>query len=233
MEQIRIKINGSKMILLGVFLFAMLFMTMGISLAKEGEPKYGGTLRIITWGSSGGFDVMKSRVPFGLGSEVGHRVMETLFDRGHKGELIPVLGLSATPSTDGKIWTIKLRKGVKFHDGTPFNADAVVHHWQRILDPKKRLISRVFIRPISSVQKTGDYEVQFHLKHAWLAFTAVLTNPSGFISPIPSPKAVEADVQHRAPVGTGPFIFKEWKSGDRIVLKKNPEYWLKRQTIPG
>ena len=227
MEGIRSKTNGFKVALFAVLVFGILIMTTRVSSAKEGEPKYGGTLRFISWSIANGFDVIKSRSPFGLGADAGHRVMETLFDRGHNGELIPVLGLSAIPSADGKIWTIKLRQGVKFHDSTPFNADAVVHHWQRILDPKNRRLARIATSPILSIQKTGEYEVQFLLKHAWLPFTAILTNPAGFISPIPSPKAVEDDVQNRAPVGTGPFIFKEWKSGDRIVLTKNHDYWQK------
>jgi len=226
MEGIRNKTNGLKMTLLAVLVFGMLIMTPGLSLAVEGEPKYGGTLRLVSWGSVSGFDVLKTRSPFGVGSEAAHRVMEMLFDRGPNGELISVLGVSATESADGKIWTIKLRQGVKFHDGTPFNADAVVYHWQRILDPETRLIFKITIKPILSVVKTGEYEVQFNLQHAWLPFTSILTNPAGFVSPIPSPKAIREGIQHRSPVGTGPFIFKEWKGG-RIVLTKNSDYWQK------
>ncbi len=227
MERIRKRTKALKRVLFAMLVFGILIMTMGISSAKEGVPKYGGTLRLISWGAAGGFDVIKSRGPFGVGADAGHRVMETLFDQGQNNELIPVLGLSATASADGKTWTIKLRRGVKFHDGTPFNADAVVFHWQRILDPENRLLARIMIAPILSVEKTGDFEVQFLLKHAWMPFTAILASSSGFISPIPSPKAVKEDVQNRAPVGTGPFIFKEWKSGDRIVLTKNHDYWQK------
>ena len=65
------------------------------------------------------------------------------------------------------------------------------------------------------------------MKHAWLPFTAFLTQPNGFTAFIPSPKAVAGDVQNHAPVGTGPFIFKEWKRGDRMVVRRNPNYWQK------
>jgi len=190
-------------------------------------PKYGGTLRFLGEIDAMGFDAIKARSAIGGGRAVGSLVMEKLFARDQHDDLVPVLGLSASPSEDGKTWTIKLRQGVRFHDGTPFNADAVIHHWQRLLDPKNRYRQRILFRPIIGVEKTGEYEVRFLLRHAWLPFMAVLTDPSGFTALIPSPKAVRENLQNRAPVGTGPFVFKEWKSGDRIVVTKNPNYWKK------
>ena len=195
--------------------------------AQAAEPKYGGTLSVVGEVDGMGFDALKTRAMIGGGRVVGNLVMEKLFDRGKEGELNPSLGLSATSSADGKTWTVKLRQGVKFHDGTPFNADAVVSHWQRLLDPKNRFRGLLLLRPVTSVEKTGDYEVRFDLKHAWLPFTSFLTSPAAFTALIPSPKAVENGIHNRAPVGTGPFIFKEWKSSDRIVVTKNPEYWQK------
>lgn len=212
---------------------AMILIVAGMLLlcpqtsAQVAEPKYGGTLRVIGEVEGMGFDAIKSRFLGGAGTVIGNLVMEKLFDRGAQGELIPVLGLSATSSEDGKTWIIKLRHGIKFHDGTPFNADAVVHHWQRILNPANRFRELIFLRPIVSVEKSGEYEVRFNLKHGWLPFTAFLTNPMSFTSLIPSPKAVRDDAQTRAPVGTGPFVFKEWKSGERVVVTKNPDYWQK------
>jgi len=101
MKKGRTKKNVFKMILSALLIIGMLIITIGLSSAKEGPPKYGGTLRIVSWSNVSGFDVVKSRSPFGVGSEAGHRVMETLFDRGENGELIPVLGLSAVESEDG------------------------------------------------------------------------------------------------------------------------------------
>jgi 4-phytase/acid phosphatase/peptide/nickel transport system substrate-binding protein len=194
---------------------------------RAAEPKYGGTLTFVGEIDAMGFDAIKARSLVGPGRLLGNLVMEKLFNRGKDGGLIPVLGLSATPSSDGKVWTIVLRRGVTFHDGTPFNADAVVSHWQRLLDPQNRYRGRLLLRPIVSVEKTGDYEVRFNLKHAWLPFTSFLTSPTGFAGLIPSPKAVADGVHNRAPVGTGPFVFEEWKTGDRMVVTKNPNYWQK------
>ncbi|MCP3901688.1 MAG: hypothetical protein GY707_18415, partial [Desulfobacteraceae bacterium] len=67
-----------------------------------------------------------------------HLVMDRLFTFGPTGQIVPSLGLSAKNSEDGKFWDISLKKGIKFHDGTPFNANAVVHHWKRILNPDNK-----------------------------------------------------------------------------------------------
>jgi 4-phytase/acid phosphatase/peptide/nickel transport system substrate-binding protein len=194
------------------------------ALAAYATPKHGGSLQVADEIDAVGFDAIKASSLTGIGGMVGNLVMERLFEMDKDSRLIPVLGLSATPSADGKAWTIRLREGVSFHDGTPFNADAVVLHWQRILNPENRYRAMILLRPITSVEKTGEYEVRFNLAHPWLSFTASLASPHGFAALIPSPKAVADDIQNRAPVGTGPFVFKEWKSGDRIILTRNSQY---------
>ena len=209
-------------------LIVISFMSTGMPGAiQAADPSYGGTLRFVGEVDALGFDALKARSLAATGRRVGNLVMEKLFNRGDNGELVPALGLSARTAENGKVWTIKLRQGVTFHDGTPFNADAVLAHWQRLLNPENRYRGRLFLRPIESVEKTGVYEVQFRLKHTWLPFTAFLTSPAGFTALIPSPKAVAEGVHHRAPVGTGPFIFKEWRRGDRITVTRNPDYWQK------
>lgn len=227
MELIKITTIVTKKILFAVLFISTLAITAGSAFTQEGKPKYGGTLRVISEIDAYGFDILKARSSIGLSTDAGHLVMEKLFNMGPDGELIPALGLSATSSEDGKTWTIKLRKGVKFHDGTPFNADAVVHQWQRILKPENLYSFHIFIQPVASVKKTGEYEVQFLLHHPWLAFKSTLSSSKGFVPLIPSPIAVEEGIHHRAPVGTGPFIFKEWKTGNKIILTKNPDYWQK------
>lgn len=205
-----------------------LVFAMG-SLSGATEPKSGGTLVFGAENDFAGFDLLKAR-GFAICDAIAmNTIMERLFDSDETGELIPVLGLSAEPSEDGKTWTIKLRQGVSFHDGTPFNADAVVHHWSRILDPANRFRGRSNVQPVQAVEKIDAFTVRFKLAHAWLPFPKILTETRGLTMFIPSPKAVEADVQLRAPVGTGPFMFKEWKSGDQFVVGKNPRYWRENE----
>lgn|GEM_PF-1520844 len=190
-----------------IYMLLILSISYSVSTMAWAGPIYGGTLRLLGEVDAMGFDAIKARSALGGGRAVGSLVMEKLFARDNNDEIISVLGISAKPSEDGKAWTIELRRGVRFHDGMPFNADAVIHHWQRLLDPKNRYRQRILFRPIIGIEKTGEYEVRFLLRHAWVPFMAVLTDPSGFTSLIPSPKAVKEEVQNRTPVGTGPFVF--------------------------
>ena len=192
-----------------------------------GERKYGGSIGVGVESDFPGFDALKAGSLSMSSSSAMNVICERLFDMDDDGNLEPVLGLSATPSEDRRTWTIRLRKGVTFHDGTPFNADAVIHHWKRIFDPESRVSYLRLLRPIRSVDKIDDFTVRFRLKHPWPPITAILSSIGSMAAYIPSPKAVEEETQNWAPVGTGPFIFKEWESGDHFVVERNPNYWQK------
>ena len=129
------------------------FTVSGATQTAYAAPKQGGSLQVADEIDATGFDAIKTRTMAGIGGMAANLVMERLFEMDKDSQLIPVLGLSATPSADGKTWTIRLREGVSFHDGTPFNADAVVRHWQRILNPENRYSALILLRPITSVEK--------------------------------------------------------------------------------
>ncbi len=190
-------------------------------------PQSGGTLTVGLELELRGFDPLKANYMGIADRTVIMAIEERLFDLDPKGNLVPELALSAKPSKDGKSWTIKLRKGVSFHDGTPFNADAVVGHWQRLLDPKNKYFALTAIDTIESVQKADDFTVRFNLKHPWATFKNALSEPQSFAVFIASPKALKEDTQNRAPVGTGPYMFKEWLANDRLTVVRNPNYWRK------
>ena len=192
-------------------------------------PKPGGTLTVRVDAEFRGFDPLKvAYLQFG-DRNVLMAIEERLFDMDRKGKLVPELALAATPSVDGKAWTITLRQGVSFHDGTAFTADAVVEHWQRMLDPEHRYSGTAYIEPVQSVTKIDDYTVLFTLKHPWAAFLSMLSETQWRGAYIPSPKGVKDAGRSRAPVGTGPFIFKEWLANDRLVVVRNPDYWRKEK----
>lgn len=143
-------------------------------------------------------------------------------------EIEPALATEWSSSPDGKEWTFKLRQGVKFHDGTPFNADAVVFSVSRQLPPQRTdamPYASFAFGPVQKVEKVDDYTVKFILSEPYAPFLANLAMV--LAAPIVSPAAVEkyGDKFIENPVGTGPFKFVEWKKGQQIVLEANKEYW--------
>jgi ABC-type transport system substrate-binding protein len=158
--------------------------------------------------------------------------------------LIPGLAKSWDISGDGKTYTFHLQEGVTFHDGTPFNADAVVFSIGRMMkDPNVKFLGQGWDIPaqerppeywvsmemddtIGSIEAVDENTVVFNLKRVEAPF---LANMGMDFADIISPSAFLKNPKEflRNPVGTGPFKFVEWIKDDRIVLEKNTDYWNK------
>lgn len=136
----------------------------------------------------------------------------------------PDLAESWTPSEDGLTWTFKLREGVKFHDGNPFNADAVVKQYTRMINPEINLGAYSLWAPIEKIEKVSDYEIKITTKTPYSAFLNVMAHGSALI---PSPAAVEADPDNYglAPVGTGPYKLEKIEPGTELSLVRNDDYY--------
>ncbi|MEM0015257.1 MAG: ABC transporter substrate-binding protein [Zestosphaera sp.] len=151
---------------------------------------------------------------------------EPLFLVDSDGSLKPLLAESYEVSPDGRNYTIRLRGGIKFHDGTPLNASAVKYSLERLLNPNVKVPSRAYYTIISRIEVLDELTVRLVLKEPYAPFITVLSFTQAAII---SPKAVEAlgDSITTSPlnIGTGPFRFKEWVKGDRIVLVRNENYW--------
>jgi len=154
---------------------------------------------------------------------------------------VPALAEECVPNADATVWNCKLREGVKFHDGTDFNADAVVFNYERwrFTTNPYHFASQVFeyyeamfggfddASMITEVKKIDDYNVQFTLSDPLAPFLANLAMDMFAIS---SPAAIEAAGEaYGTPsggcVGTGPFIFVSWEEGNQIIVDANPDYW--------
>ncbi|MGY8524367.1 ABC transporter substrate-binding protein [Paracidovorax citrulli] len=185
-------------------------------------PKPGGTLTIGTEADPSSLD------PLRIGSYVERQfaivVYDTLFDVDVQGRIVPSLATGYQVSPDGRKYTLSLREGVKFHDGTPFNAEAVVFNLDRVRDPANTCRCLGNVAAIESVKATGPYKVEIQLKTAYASFPAILTDAPAMMV---SPTAVRADPKGygNAPVGTGPFKLVEWTKGSRFIAEKNPHYW--------
>lgn len=146
-------------------------------------------------------------------------------------DLKPLLATKWTVSKDGKTWTFTLRQGVKFQDGTPFNAAAVVYSFQRHLDEKRGLAaSGRFRKVISKIAAPNATTVVFTLKNPYPAFASLM---SGASAAIVSPTADKKGTLGRIPVGTGPYKFTEWKSAEYVSEVRNPNYWGKKPALDG
>ena len=145
-------------------------------------------------------------------------------------EVEPALATDWTISEDGTVYTFTLREGVQFHDGTPFDAEAVVFNFERMLDEDHPYHDTgpfplaFFFSAIESVEALDDNTVQFTLNAPYAPFLSNLAYPTGLIV---SPNSVEthgAEVG-RNPVGTGAFAFVEWRSNEAVVVEANADYW--------
>jgi 4-phytase/acid phosphatase/peptide/nickel transport system substrate-binding protein len=155
-------------------------------------------------------------------------IFDTLTSLDDKGVVQPKLALSWTPSEDFKTWTFKLRPGVKFHDGTPFNAQAFRENFNRQKDPANKCRCAFYIAFVNSVEAPDELTLVYNLKDPSVNLPALVSFPSANNS-VQSPTAwkTKGDDYNRNPVGTGPYILKSWAAGDRMVLEKNPDYWNK------
>ena len=147
------------------------------------------------------------------------------FDKDMK--MVPVLAESHTASKDGLVYTVKLKTGIKFHDGTPFNAEAVKVTFDRATNPDNKLKRYNLYKNIVKTEAVDASTVRFTLKEPFSPFINTLAHPSGVII---SPAALaqygsKGIAQH--PVGTGPFKFVEWKATDYLKVEKFDGYWKK------
>lgn len=145
-------------------------------------------------------------------------------------EVEPALAESWRISDDGKTYTFRLRRGVRFHDGTAFNAAAVKFNFDRMLredhpyhDTGPFPLS-FFFSAIDSVEAAGEYEVVFQLNAPYAPFLANLAYPTGLIV---SPDAVRKHGKDfgRNPSGTGAFRFDEWQPNAKVAVSRNDNYW--------
>jgi peptide/nickel transport system substrate-binding protein len=136
----------------------------------------------------------------------------------------PCLAEKWTVSKDGKVITYYLRKGVKFHDGVEFTAQDVQFTYKVYTDPKTNTPYGNRYQDIQSVQILDPYTVKVTYKQP---FASALTSTFDYILPkhLLEGKDINTCDFNRHPVGTGPYRFVEWKTDQKIVLERNPDFW--------
>jgi peptide/nickel transport system substrate-binding protein len=203
--------------ILRLVLAAVLALLLPFPAAAQ-SPKKGGTLVVGMGQDLPGLD------PHPSTSTITYQVLSLVyqglvdFDRDLK--IKPILAESWTTSADGRTWTFKLRKNVKFHNGRALAATDVKFSIDRILDPKTAARGKGSISIIESVQVVDPQTVRIHLARPSGAF---LSRIAGTYQAILPPEAVQGP-EFKA-IGTGPFQHTEWKTNERVELKRFDGYW--------
>ncbi len=154
-------------------------------------------------------------------------VAETLVGLDSGGNPTPLLATSWQPASDGLSYTFKLRQGVKFQDGTPFNADAVKFSVERVISPTTfKALGLIVGAALSGVTVLDTYTVRIDLKQPYGAIVQGLSEPRWAItSPAAASVAPNTPARIQRPVGTGPYAFGTWTPGEQITFSRNPNYW--------
>lgn len=149
---------------------------------------------------------------------------EGLYGFNEKLELRPVLAESYEVTPDGLVYTFHLRKGVKFHDGTDFNAEAVKANFDRVTNPENKLKRYSLYANIAKTEVVDEHTAKVTLKTPFSPFVNQLAHPSAVMISPTALKKYGKDIMFH-PVGTGPFKFVEWKQTDYLKATKNENYW--------
>jgi peptide/nickel transport system substrate-binding protein len=197
----------------------------GLRTAEAQAPKKGGTLRV-------GFYIEAATMdPHFSGSKIDrqvyHNIYEPLLTLDNKLGIKPGLAES-WQQPDPKTVVFKLRRGVKFHDGTDFDAEAVKFNFNRMKTEAKS-VRKGEVASIEAVEAVDSHTVKLHLRRPDAALFATLTDRAGMMVSPKTAKERGQELERNAKgAGTGPFEFVEWVRDSHLVIKRNESYWNKQ-----
>lgn len=197
----------------------------GVMRASEPNPKRGGILKTAWGATTAHYDIHQGANAPVLVHMYNGLVTKNLADGLRT--ILPDLAKSWTISPDGRTYTFTLRDGVTFHDGTSFTSGDVAATFNRIISPPSGIVS-IFKDDLSIVEKvtaTDPLTAQFVLKSAWSPFLQVLSGSEMVIYSDKTLKDNNYDLRKVIAPGTGAFIFKDHKVGEKWTLARNPKYW--------
>lgn len=190
----------------------------------EAEPSSGGTLNASLYSMPPTLDPAQTYGTFATSGIPMAAIYGVLmrYDP-ESGDYEPKLAKSLSHNDDFTKWTLDLRKGVKFSDGTPLDAEAVVEHLKRLADAGKTTIAPIVAEMIEKYETPDSNTVVFQLSRAWSRFPYILATNGGMVT---SPSAVEkyGKKYGQHPVGAGPFELESYAPGEAVELTRNTEY---------
>ncbi|PXX64435.1 peptide/nickel transport system substrate-binding protein [Pseudomonas sp. LAMO17WK12:I10] len=196
----------------------------------QAEPRDGGVLNLIAQPEPP--SLMHGVVTHVSTQYVSGKILQGLltYDRELKPQ--PVLARAWTVSADGLTYTFDLQEGVRWHDGQPFSAEDVLFSFKTFYPEVDKRMASIFSQYVASIETGNPRQVIFHLNKPFAPLLSLLG--SGLRPIVPKHLYEGSDFRNNPynlkPVGTGPFVFQEWKRGAYIKLAKNPRYW--KQGLP-
>ncbi|GAA0317645.1 glutathione ABC transporter substrate-binding protein [Bacillus carboniphilus] len=156
-----------------------------------------------------------------------HMIFRNIFDRlvyiDENKNPQPWVAESWDIKDDGKVIEFKIKEGIKFHNGEPLDANAVKYSFERMIDPDTASpTGSMMTGPLEKIEVVDDYKVRFTFSTSFAPFFINLY--SGYTGIVPPDLGGKGDDFGREPIGSGPFMFKQWNSGSEIHLVKNPDY---------
>src|SRR5580704_14244857 len=192
---------------------------------SNAAPKRGGSLVFGTVDEDQSFDPAVGRF-----DETGILYARTVFDPltivADDGSVQPYLAKSVTPNEDYSVWTIGVRPGVLFHDGTPCDAAAIAGSIEHFLTGELGITLSPSLAKTNAISVTSPDTVTITLNQPWVPFPAYLTGGIGGQGGyIVAPAMIANKNGGMHPIGTGPFVYQDWVPNAHFTSKRNPHYW--------
>jgi ABC-type transport system substrate-binding protein len=194
----------------------------------EGTPTPGGTLKVGVAAEIDGLNPVQARWSLD-GNLIGSALYDTLLTFDEKRNLVPRLAESVTPNKEGTEWTIKVRSGVTFHDGTPLDAAAV----KRNVEARKaQPLTGGALEPIQSVSVTDPQTAVVKMSSPWFGYDYTLAAQGGYMV---APALIDLGAESmKTAIGTGPFkLVGGFTPGQPIKVERNPNYWGDKAFLDG
>ena len=197
----------------------------------EPEPQFGGTLRVAVEAEGDGLNPAANN--FAASAYImAYPIFDPVAYYDTEGNWIPYLAESFTKVGDGTVWQMRLREGVRFHDGTELDSDDVIATVSaQLADPVISLVYRNEIEPEQFIRKIDDLTVELRVARPSARFPLALTGQLGMVLPSEwLERALQDPTLNQVPVGQGPFMISSRVQDEVTVLVRNPDYWAADRT---